>query len=141
MTEVGIFSALWSEHCCYKNSIRLLKTFPSESCRSLVPAGQENAGALDIGDGWGIVFKIESHNHPTAISPYHGAATAIGGIMRDIFSMGARPLCSMNVLCFGSPKPTAAAPNPKTKSPAAADAAADADADAMLRLGKSHAIC
>ena len=100
LTEIGIFAALWSEHCCYKNSILLLKTFPTDSERSLVPTGQENAGVLDIGDQWAIVFKMESHNHPTAISPYHGAATAIGGIMRDIFSMGARPICSMNFLCF-----------------------------------------
>ncbi len=101
LTELGIYSGLWSEHCSYKNSIRLLKTFPLLSKRSLAIAGEENAGVLDIGDGLAVVFKIESHNHPTAIEPYQGAATGVGGIMRDIFTMGARPLCSLNLLRFG----------------------------------------
>ncbi len=102
-TELGMFSALWSEHCSYKNSIRLLKTLPTRSKRTLTEAGQENAGALDIGNGLAVVFKIESHNHPSAIEPYQGAATGVGGIMRDIFTMGARPLCSLNSLRFGPP--------------------------------------
>ena len=103
-TELGIYSALWSEHCSYKNSIRLLKTLPTKSKNALTLAGEENAGALDIGDGLAVVFKIESHNHPTAIEPYQGAATGVGGIMRDIFTMGARPICSLNSLRFGLPE-------------------------------------
>ena len=103
LTELGIYAALWSEHCSYKNSIRLLKTLPTRSERTLAQAGEENAGVLDIGEGLAVVFKIESHNHPTAIEPYQGAATGVGGIMRDIFTMGARPLCSLNSLRFGPP--------------------------------------
>jgi phosphoribosylformylglycinamidine synthase len=102
-TELGIFSAMWSEHCSYKNSILQLKTLPTDSDRMLAKAGEENAGAMDIGDGLGVVFKIESHNHPTAIEPYQGAATGVGGIMRDIFTMGARPFVSLNSLRFGNP--------------------------------------
>ena len=100
-TELGIFSAMWSEHCSYKNSILKLKTLPTDSPLMLAKAGEENAGALDIGDGLGVVFKIESHNHPTAVEPYQGAATGVGGIMRDIFTMGARPIASLNSLRFG----------------------------------------
>ncbi|MBR31361.1 MAG: phosphoribosylformylglycinamidine synthase II [Spirochaetaceae bacterium] len=103
VTELGIYSGMWSEHCSYKNSILLLKTLPSESPDSLARAGEENAGALDIGEGLAVVFKIESHNHPSAIEPYQGAATGVGGIMRDIFTMGARPICSLNSLRFGPP--------------------------------------
>ncbi|MDH5654869.1 MAG: phosphoribosylformylglycinamidine synthase subunit PurL, partial [Spirochaetia bacterium] len=103
VTELGVYSGLWSEHASYKNSILHLKTFPSESPRSLTKAGEENAGALDLGDGLAVVFKIESHNHPTAVEPYQGAATGVGGIMRDIFTMGARPICSLNSLRFGPP--------------------------------------
>lgn len=103
VTELGMYSGLWSEHCSYKNSILQLKTLPSDSPRALSRAGEENAGALDIGDGLAVVFKIESHNHPTAVEPYQGAATGVGGIMRDIFTMGARPLCSLNSLRFGPP--------------------------------------
>ncbi|MEQ8351554.1 MAG: phosphoribosylformylglycinamidine synthase subunit PurL [Leptospiraceae bacterium] len=103
VTELGIYSGMWSEHCSYKNSILLLKTLPSESPDSLAAAGEENAGALDIGEGLAVVFKIESHNHPSAIEPYQGAATGVGGIMRDIFTMGARPICSLNSLRFGPP--------------------------------------
>ncbi|MBX7056736.1 MAG: phosphoribosylformylglycinamidine synthase subunit PurL [Leptospirales bacterium] len=102
-TELGMYSGLWSEHCSYKNSILQLKTLPTESPRSLTRTGEENAGALDIGDGLAVVFKIESHNHPTAVEPYQGAATGVGGIMRDIFTMGARPICSLNSLRFGPP--------------------------------------
>lgn len=102
-TELGMYSAMWSEHCSYKNSILQLKTLPTDSDRALAKAGEENAGALDIGDGLAVVFKIESHNHPTAIEPYQGAATGVGGIMRDIFTMGARPICSLNSLRFGPP--------------------------------------
>ncbi|MCB1309157.1 MAG: phosphoribosylformylglycinamidine synthase subunit PurL, partial [Leptospiraceae bacterium] len=90
-------------HCSYKNSILQLKTLPTESERALTKTGEENAGALDIGDGLAVVFKIESHNHPTAVEPYQGAATGVGGIMRDIFTMGARPICSLNSLRFGPP--------------------------------------
>lgn len=103
VTELGIYSGLWSEHASYKNSILQLKTLPTESSRVLSKAGEENAGALDIGDGLAVVFKIESHNHPTAVEPYQGAATGVGGIMRDIFTMGARPICSLNSLRFGPP--------------------------------------
>lgn len=103
VTELGIYSGLWSEHCSYKNSILLLKTLPTESARLAAKTGEENAGALDIGDGLCVVFKIESHNHPTAVEPYQGAATGVGGIMRDIFTMGARPICSLNSLRFGPP--------------------------------------
>jgi phosphoribosylformylglycinamidine synthase subunit PurL len=100
-TELCAFSAMWSEHCSYKNSIRWLKTLPREGSKMLVKAGEENAGVMDIGDGLGVVFKIESHNHPSAIEPFQGAATGVGGIHRDIFTMGARPIASLNSLRFG----------------------------------------
>jgi phosphoribosylformylglycinamidine synthase len=100
-TELGIFSVMWSEHCSYKNSRPLLKGFPTKSPRILVGAGEENAGIIDIGDGWAIAFKIESHNHPSAVEPFQGAATGVGGIVRDIFTMGARPVCALNSLRFG----------------------------------------
>ncbi len=101
-TELGIFSVMWSEHCSYKNSIAQLKTLPRSGGRLLVGAGEENAGLVDIGDGLAIAFKIESHNHPSAVEPYQGAATGVGGIMRDIFTMGARPIASLNSLRFGT---------------------------------------
>ncbi|HEX3073890.1 MAG TPA: AIR synthase related protein, partial [Ignavibacteriales bacterium] len=101
-TELGVISVMWSEHCSYKNSIALLKTLPRTGGRLLVGAGEENAGLVDIGDGMGVVFKIESHNHPSAVEPYQGAATGVGGILRDIFTMGARPIASLNSLRFGS---------------------------------------
>ncbi|MEM6966028.1 MAG: phosphoribosylformylglycinamidine synthase subunit PurL [Bacteroidota bacterium] len=101
-TELSIYSVMWSEHCSYKNSIRLLKTLPRDGARLLVGAGEENAGLVDIGDGLGCAFKIESHNHPSAIEPYQGAATGVGGIHRDIFTMGARPIASLNSLRFGN---------------------------------------
>src|SRR5437870_13263079 len=100
-TELGIFSVMWSEHCSYKNSRPLLRTFPTKSPKILVGAGEENAGIIDIGDGLAIAFKIESHNHPSAVEPFQGAATGVGGIIRDIFTMGARPACSLNSLRFG----------------------------------------
>jgi len=100
-TELGIFSVMWSEHCSYKNSRPLLKGFPTRSPRILVGAGEENAGIIDIGDGLAIAFKMESHNHPSAVEPFQGAATGVGGIIRDIFTMGARPICSINSLRFG----------------------------------------
>ena len=99
--ELGLFGSLWSEHCGYKHSKSLLKLFASDSPRLLVSAGEENAGVVDIGDGFAIVFKIESHNHPSAIEPYQGAATGVGGIVRDIFAMGARPVALLNSLRFG----------------------------------------
>jgi len=101
-TELGIYSVMWSEHCSYKNSIKLLKTLPREGQQLLAKAGEENAGAVDIGDGLAVVFKIESHNHPSAVEPYQGAATGVGGILRDIFTMGARPIASLDSLRFGS---------------------------------------
>ncbi len=108
LTELGIFSVMWSEHCSYKNSRPLLKGFPTEKKaatekfgRVLVKAGEENAGIIDVGDGWAIAFKIESHNHPSAIEPFEGAATGVGGIVRDIFTMGARPVLLTNSLRFG----------------------------------------
>ena len=100
--ELGIFSVMWSEHCSYKSSIKLLKTLPREGGKLLVSAGEENAGLVDLGDGIATAFKIESHNHPSAVEPYEGAATGVGGIMRDIFTMGARPIASLNSLRFGS---------------------------------------
>jgi phosphoribosylformylglycinamidine synthase II len=100
-TELGIFSVMWSEHCSYKNSIAVLKTLPREGGKLLVGAGEENAGLVDIGDGLAVAFKIESHNHPSAVEPYQGAATGVGGIMRDIFTMGARPIAGLNSLRFG----------------------------------------
>src|SRR5213082_3842518 len=100
-TELGIFSVMWSEHCSYKNSRRELRKFPTTGPNILVKAGEENAGVVDIGDGWAIAFKIESHNHPSAIEPFQGAATGVGGIIRDIFTMGARPEFCLNSLRFG----------------------------------------
>lgn len=101
LTELGIFSVMWSEHCSYKNSKNVLKLLPKDGKRMLVKAGEENAGVVDIGDGYVIAFKVESHNHPSAIEPFQGAATGVGGILRDIFTMGARPIVSMNSLRFG----------------------------------------
>ena len=100
-TELGVFSVMWSEHCSYKNSIAVIKTLPRSGGRLLVDAGEENAGLVDIGDGLAVAFKIESHNHPSAVEPYEGAATGVGGILRDIFTMGARPIAAMNSLRFG----------------------------------------
>ena len=99
--ELGMFGSLWSEHCAYKHSRPLLKSFPSTSPRVLLPAGEENAGVVDIGDGLAVVFKIESHNHPSAVEPFQGAATGVGGIVRDILAMGARPIALLNSLRFG----------------------------------------
>lgn len=101
-TELGIFSVMWSEHCSYKNSIAVLKKLPRTGKKLLVKTGAENAGAIDIGDGLAVVFKIESHNHPSAVEPYQGAATGVGGIMRDVFTMGARPIAGLDSLRFGS---------------------------------------
>ncbi len=100
-TELGIFSVMWSEHCSYKNSRRELRKFPTTGPKILVKAGEENAGVVDIGNGWAVAFKIESHNHPSAIEPFQGAATGVGGIIRDIFTMGARPEFCLNSLRFG----------------------------------------
>ena len=108
-TEMCIYSVMWSEHCSYKNSIKWLKTLPKKGPHMLVEAGEENAGIVDIGDGLGCAFKIESHNHPSALEPYQGAATGVGGINRDIFTMGARPIAQLNSLRFGK------LDNPKTK--------------------------
>src|ERR1035437_3627077 len=100
-TELSIFSVMWSEHCSYKNSITWLKTLPKDGPHMLAKAGEENAGLVDIGDGLACAFKIESHNHPSALEPYQGAATGVGGINRDIFTMGARPIAQLNSLRFG----------------------------------------
>ena len=102
LTELGIYSVMWSEHCSYKSSKIHLRTLPTTGPRVVQGPG-ENAGAVDIGDGLAAVFKIESHNHPSFIEPYQGAATGVGGIMRDIFTMGARPIANLNSLSFGAP--------------------------------------
>ena len=103
-TELSMFSVMWSEHCSYKNSILQLKTLPKEGDRVLKGAGEEGAGLMDLGNGYAVAFKMESHNHPSAIEPYQGAATGVGGIHRDIFSLGARPICALNSLRFGDLK-------------------------------------
>jgi phosphoribosylformylglycinamidine synthase subunit PurL len=100
-TELGVFSVMWSEHCSYKNTKLELRKFPTTGPSILVKAGEENAGVIDIGDGWAIAFKMESHNHPSAVEPFQGAATGVGGIIRDIFTMGARPVFLLNSLRFG----------------------------------------
>lgn len=101
-TETAMYSVMWSEHCSYKNSIKWLKTLPKDGSKVLAKAGEENAGLIDIGGGWACSFKIESHNHPSAIEPFQGAATGVGGIHRDIFTMGARPIATLNSLRFGN---------------------------------------
>ena len=108
-TEMGIFSAMWNEHCSYKSSKKWLRTLPTEGPQVICGPG-ENAGVVDIGDGQAVIFKMESHNHPSYIEPYQGAATGVGGILRDVFTMGARPIAAMNSLSFGAPD------HPKTKS-------------------------
>ncbi len=108
LTELGIFSVMWSEHCSYKSSKKWLKTLPTTGPRVICGPG-ENAGVIDIGDGQAAIFKMESHNHPSFIEPYQGAATGVGGILRDVFTMGARPIANMNALRFGSPD------HPKTR--------------------------
>src|ERR1700736_3563281 len=100
-TELGVFSVMWSEHCSYKNTRLELKKFPTTGPEVLVKAGEENAGVIDIGDGWAVAFKMESHNHPSAIEPFQGAATGVGGIIRDIFPRGPRPVFFLNSLRFG----------------------------------------
>ena len=108
-TEIGIFSAMWNEHCSYKSSKFHLRRFHTEGDQVICGPG-ENAGIVDAGDGVAIVFKMESHNHPSFIEPYQGAATGVGGILRDVFTMGARPIASLNALRFGQPE------HPKSKS-------------------------
>src|SRR6187549_2346162 len=107
-TELGIFSAMWNEHCSYKSSKKWLRTLPTSGERVIQGPG-ENAGVVDIGDGQAVVFKMESHNHPSFIEPYQGAATGVGGILRDVFTMGARPIACLNALRFGAPE------HPKTR--------------------------
>src|SRR5436853_1211930 len=121
LTELGIFSVMWSEHCSYKSSRVHLKRLPTRS-RRVVQGPGENAGIVDIGDGWACAFKIESHNHPSFIEPFQGAATGIGGILRDIFTMGARPVAVMDSLRFGpitNHVGTAAPGRPAERGPAA----------------------
>ena len=108
LTELGIFSAMWNEHCSYKSSKKWLRTLPTSGPRVIQGPG-ENAGVVDIGDGLAVVFKMESHNHPSFIEPYQGAATGVGGILRDVFTMGARPVAALNALRFGAPD------HPKTR--------------------------
>ena len=108
-TELGIFSAMWNEHCSYKSSKKWLRTLPTTGPQVICGPG-ENAGVVDIGDGQALIFKMESHNHPSYIEPYQGAATGMGGILRDVFTMGARPIAAMNALSFGLPS------HPKTKA-------------------------
>ena len=108
LTELGIFSAMWNEHCSYKSSKKWLRTLPTTGPQVICGPG-ENAGVVDIGDGQALVFKMESHNHPSYIEPYQGAATGVGGILRDVFTMGARPIAAMNALSFGEPS------HPKTR--------------------------
>ncbi|MBD3625630.1 MAG: phosphoribosylformylglycinamidine synthase II, partial [Rhodobacteraceae bacterium] len=108
LTELGVFSAMWNEHCSYKSSKKWLRTLPTKGPQVICGPG-ENAGVVDIGDGQAVVFKMESHNHPSYIEPYQGAATGVGGILRDVFTMGARPVANLNSLRFG------AADHPKTK--------------------------
>ncbi|HEY4224174.1 MAG TPA: AIR synthase related protein, partial [Myxococcota bacterium] len=108
LVELGCFAAMWSEHCSYKSSRIHLKNLPTEGPRVLVGPG-ENAGVVDVGDGWAVAFKVESHNHPSYIEPYQGAATGVGGILRDVFTMGARPIAALNSLRFGRPA------HPRTK--------------------------
>ncbi len=108
LTELGIFSVMWSEHCSYKSSRKWLATLPTKAPWVIQGPG-ENAGVIDIGDGQAAIFKIESHNHPSFIEPYQGAATGVGGILRDVFTMGARPVANLNALRFGSPD------HPKTR--------------------------
>src|SRR3981189_1237770 len=100
-TELGIFSVMWSEHCSYKNSRKELRKLPTTGPNILVKAGEENAGGRCMGEGWSVAFKMESHNHPSAIEPFQGAATGVGGIIRDIFTMGARPVLLLDSLRFG----------------------------------------
>ena len=107
-TELGIFSAMWNEHCSYKSSRIHLRGLPTKAPWVIQGPG-ENAGVIDIGDGLAVVFKMESHNHPSYIEPYQGAATGVGGILRDVFTMGARPIACLNALSFGDPN------NPKTR--------------------------
>src|SRR6059036_3052075 len=100
-TELGIFSVMWSEHCSYKNSRKELRKFPTTGPNILVKPGEENAGVVDVGDGWAVAFKMESHNHPSAVEPFQGAATGVGGILRDVFALGARPIAVLDSLRFG----------------------------------------
>src|SRR5215475_4453955 len=109
LVELGVFSVMWSEHCSYKSSRKHLAKFPTKGPRVIQGPG-ENAGVVDIGDGQAVVFKMESHNHPSFIEPYQGAATGVGGICRDVFTMGARPIACLNALSFGRPE------HPKTRS-------------------------
>ena len=138
-TELGIFSVMWSEHCSYKNTKPLLKTFPTKSPKILVGAGEENAGIIDIGDGIAIAFKIESHNHPSAVEPFQGATTGVGGIVRDIFTMGARPVCAVNSLRFGPITSDVAADvsplksNSENSQSRLTSAATNGEADAQLK--------
>jgi phosphoribosylformylglycinamidine synthase len=115
--ELGLFGALWSEHCGYKNSKPLLRLLPAEGAYVLTRRGAENAGAVDIGDGLCVVMKIESHNHPSAVEPYQGAATGVGGIVRDIFAMGARPIAILDSLRFGPLAPPGAAAAKMDRAP------------------------
>src|SRR6202142_4572666 len=135
LTELGIFSVMWSEHCSYKSSRVHLKRLPTRSKRVLQGPG-ENAGIIDIGDGWACAFKIESHNHPSFIEPFQGATTGVGGILRDIFTMGARPVAVMDSLRFGPIVESEV--NSKAKSKAAGEGARPTQVQADIR--RNHSI-
>src|SRR6202167_2908039 len=131
LTELGIFSVMWSEHCSYKSSRVHLKRLPTRGERtsgpgSVVQGPGENAGIIDVGEGWACAFKIESHNHPSYIEPYQGAATGVGGILRDIFTMGARPLAVMDSLRFGPITEEELGPDPSALAPSVQGASASA---------------
>jgi phosphoribosylformylglycinamidine synthase len=138
--ELGMFGAMWSEHCGYKNSKPLLRLFPSTGSRVLTQRGGENAGAVDIGGGYCAVFKIESHNHPSAVEPYEGAATGVGGIVRDIFAMGARPIALLDSLRFGPLRPSGSGPRrlPGHAAPPARRTPQPADTDAAAEERSAH---
>src|SRR3978361_1305734 len=135
LTELGIFSVMWSEHCSYKSSRVHLKRLPTKGTRltgpgSVVQGPGENAGIIDVGEGWACAFKIESHNHPSYIEPYQGAATGVGGILRDIFTMGARPMAVMDSLRFG----------PLTAEPGKADTSIDYGRNRQTMTGVVHGV-
>src|SRR5438132_9350537 len=137
LTELGIFSVMWSEHCSYKSSRVHLKRLPTRS-RRVVQGPGENAGIIDIGDGWACAFKIESHNHPSFIEPFQGAATGVGGILRDIFTMGARPMAVMDSLRFGRIAKSSVAGHQSSEGAPNLQTAAGRNGDSTIH--KNHSI-
>src|SRR6202171_492354 len=138
ITELGIFSVMWSEHCSYKSSRVHLKRLPTRS-RLVVQGPGENAGIIDIGDGWACAFKIESHNHPSFIEPFQGAATGVGGILRDIFTMGARPVAVMDSLRFGPIVPWSS-DGPTAQRPVATQSEQSPAVSTQAELHKNHSL-